>query len=171
MNNKRELIDWQNELSALIDQFNLHAQRTITKRDVLEVMLLTAPELRMTESPGDIWDVEFTLEELEGYVDRAGTFVPIAEVELDEPLIFKGMFEWKADVKIKGQRWRVYQNDADPFPSSPHAHNYEQHVKLHLGTGELYRGRKLKDVLSSKVFKELRDRFSAIGVLLPPLEI
>lgn len=171
MNNKRELIDWQNELSALIDQFNLHAQRTITKRDVLEVMLLTAPELRMIEYPGDIWDVEFTLEELEGYVDRAGTFVPIAEVELDEPLIFKGMFEWKVDVKMKGQRWRVYQNDADPFPSDPHAHNLDQLVKLHFGTGGLYRGRKFEDVLTRKNFLDLRERFAAKGIVLPPLEI
>lgn len=171
MNNKHELIDWQNELSALIDQFNQHAQRTITTRDVHEVMLLTAPELQMIEYPGDMWDVEFTIEELEGYVARAGTFVPIAELELDEPLVFEGMFEWKADVKIKGQRWRVYQNDADPFPSDPHAHNYDQNVKLHLGTGQLYRGRKLKDVLSRKIFLDLRDRFSAKGIVMPPLEI
>lgn len=171
MNNKRELIDWQNELSALIDQFNQNEQRTIATRDVLEVMLLTAPELQTIEHPVYIWDFEFTFEELEGYVDRAGTFVPIAEVELDEPLIFKGMFEWKVDVKMKGQRWRVYQNDADPFPSSPHAHNDEQHVKLHLGTGQLYRGRKLKDVLSRKIFLDLRERFTAKGIVLPPLEI
>lgn len=171
MNNKRNLINWQNELSALIYQFNRNEQRTITKRDVLEVLLLTAPELQTIEYPGDMWGVEFTLEELEGYIARAGTFVPIAEVELDEPLLFKGMFESKADVKMKGQRWRVYQNDADPFPSDPHAHNLDQHVKLHLGTGGLYRGRTLKDVLSRKIFLNLRDRFSAIGVVLPPLEI
>ena len=170
MNNKRNLINWQNELSALIEQFNQNEQRTITKRDVLEVMLLTAPELRMIEYPGDMWDVEFTLEELEGYVARAGTFVPIAEVELDEPLVFKGMFEWKADVKIKGQRWRIHKTDADPFPSDPHAHNYDQNLKLHLGTGELYRGRKMKYVLSRRIFYELRARFTAIGVVLPPLE-
>jgi hypothetical protein len=171
MNNKRNFINWQNELSALINQFNQNAQRTITTRDVLEVMLLTAPVLQTIEHPVDIWDFEFTLEELQGYVARVGSFVPIAEVELDEPLIFKGMFELKADVKMKGHRWRVYQNDADPFPSDPHAHNLDQHVKLHLGTGGLYRGRKLKDVLSRKHFLDLRERFSAIGILLPPLEI
>ena len=171
MKDKRKLIAWQNELSALIEQFNQNEQRTIKTRDVLEVMLLTAPELRMIEYPGDMWDVEFSLEELQGYVARVGSIVPIGEVELEEPLVFKGMFEWKADVKMKGQRWRVYQNDADPFPSDPHAHNLDQIVKLHLGTGGLYRGRKLKDVLPRKHFLDLRERFSAIGIVLPPLEI
>ncbi len=32
----------------------------------------------------------------------------------------------------------VHKNDADPLPSSPHAHNYEQCLKMHLGTGDLY---------------------------------
>jgi hypothetical protein len=45
----------------------------------------------------------------------------------------------KADIKINGEIWRVHKNDADPFPSAPHAHNYRMKCKLHLGNGKLYR--------------------------------
>ena len=43
-------------------------------------------------------------------------------------------------VRSNGEVWQIYQNDADPFPSNPHAHNREKRLKLHLGTGELYLG-------------------------------
>lgn len=41
-------------------------------------------------------------------------------------------------VKVKGEVWTVHKNDADPWPSNPHAHNYEAGLTLHLGTGELF---------------------------------
>ncbi len=41
-------------------------------------------------------------------------------------------------VKVRGEVWRVYKSDADPWPSNPHAHNYETGTKLDLGTGDLY---------------------------------
>jgi hypothetical protein len=43
-------------------------------------------------------------------------------------------------VRSNGEVWQIHQNDADPFPSNPHAHNREKGLKLHLGTGELYFG-------------------------------
>lgn len=44
----------------------------------------------------------------------------------------------KAKVKFSGDVWYVYKTDKDPFPSSPHAHNYSKNLKLHLGNGDLY---------------------------------
>ena len=35
-------------------------------------------------------------------------------------------------VVYRGQLWRVHKNDADPFPSDPHAHNVESGLALHL---------------------------------------
>lgn len=46
--------------------------------------------------------------------------------------------------------WRIHKNDTDPFPSIPHAHNIESGLKLHLGNGELYFGRRFTDKLISK---------------------
>jgi hypothetical protein len=45
-------------------------------------------------------------------------------------------------VRSKGEVWRIHKNDADPWPSNPHAHNLETGLKLHLGTGELFHKRR-----------------------------
>lgn len=47
------------------------------------------------------------------------------------------------DYKVNGEIWRVHRYDADPFPSSPHAHCVGGRdrfigLKLHLCTAELY---------------------------------
>lgn len=52
-------------------------------------------------------------------------------------------FMEEAGYAAGGMKWRVHLSDADPFPSSPHAHcvaGQERHVgcKLHLETGVLY---------------------------------
>lgn len=66
----------------------------------------------------------------------------LAEVTLDEPILPEGIRQMLTEktVKIKGEVWRIHKNDVDPFPSSPHAHNYAAGVVLHLGTGEIFDG-------------------------------
>ena len=46
----------------------------------------------------------------------------------------------EAKVKLKGEIWVAYKYDRDPFPSNPHAHNYDRKLKMHLGTGDVYAG-------------------------------
>ena len=80
----------------------------------------------------------------------------------------------EADVYAGGMKWRVHLNDADPFPSSPHAHciaGQNRHVgcKLHLGTGVLYSGRKPWKRMNDKDFigliKKIQPKFP--NTLLP----
>lgn len=52
-------------------------------------------------------------------------------------------FILEEDFKVSGDVWRVHLNDADPYPSSPHAHcigGTKRFIgnKLHLGTGQLF---------------------------------
>lgn len=45
------------------------------------------------------------------------------------------------DYRVGGEKWRVHLNDADPFPSKPHAHCIDgknKGMKLHLGTAQLF---------------------------------
>jgi hypothetical protein len=47
------------------------------------------------------------------------------------------------DYRVGGEVWRVHKNDADPFPSRPHAHCIGGRsrfigCKLHLGTRQLF---------------------------------
>jgi hypothetical protein len=57
-----------------------------------------------------------------------------------------GKYILEEDFKVAGEVWRVHLNDADPFPSIPHAHcigGAKRFVgcTLHLGTAELFRKR------------------------------
>jgi hypothetical protein len=36
-------------------------------------------------------------------------------------------------IKFKGEKWVVHKNDVDPYPSDPHAHNYEVGLKVASG--------------------------------------
>lgn len=47
----------------------------------------------------------------------------------------------KKNYRVNGEVWVVHKNDIDPFPSSPHAHNYDQNLVMHLGNGRMYRQR------------------------------
>ena len=77
----------------------------------------------------------------------------------------------EAQIKHKGEKWTIYKNDADPFPSNPHAHNYESNLKLHLGNGALYLRRKLVNQMPKKTLKSLRIKISIRNIILPELSI
>lgn len=68
----------------------------------------------------------------------------------------------KARIKVRGVIWEVHKNDSDPFPSNPHAHNYEDGTKLDLSNGTIYKGRQPYKRIDSKALEviqqELRQR-------------
>lgn len=75
----------------------------------------------------------------------------------------------KKKYKIKGEIWDVHLNDVDPFPSSPHAHNYHENLVMHLGNGKLYRKREYVATAKRKQFLKLREMINHVE--LPELEI
>lgn len=92
----------------------------------------------------------------------------IAIVEFDESIVPTGTEHglYEELVKHKGEQWFIHKHDADPFPSNPHAHNYEKGLKLHLGNGLLYFGTKQVGSLSKKVLLSLREKVKHVE--LPP---
>lgn len=95
----------------------------------------------------------------------------LGEIEFQESPIPDGCVRRLDEVTIKrdGCVWRIHKNDADPFPSNPHAHNLESGLKLDLSTGGLYYQRQftgkkisMKDLHYIRTQAELRD------VTLPP---
>ena len=51
----------------------------------------------------------------------------IEDIRLEHSIVPKGTQQRLTEVTIrsKGEIWRVHKNDADPWPSNPHAHNLE----------------------------------------------
>lgn len=105
----------------------------------------------------------------EAFINQFPTF--IARVVLSDTAIPSEIpvLVQKKHYKISGEIWVVHRNDIDPFPSSPHAHNYDQNLVLHLGNGKLYRKRKYVCTAKRTSFLQLRNMIT--NVQLPPLEI
>ncbi len=75
--------------------------------------------------------------------------------------------------KSKGRVWIVHPFDVDPWPSKPHAHEYDQRLKLNLSSGEIFSlpGRKPDGKLGTKELVSIRDEISRRlpNLALPPL--
>lgn len=98
----------------------------------------------------------------------------LAEIEMDEPEIPEGVRLFcllrEADFRISGRLWRIYRNDADPFPSNPHAHWVKEAWKLDLANGDAYLGRKFVGWRMPKPdFARLRRAAESRGIALPHL--
>jgi hypothetical protein len=115
-------------------------------------------------------------------VQEEGEFVEEAEGHVD---VCVGIAQWQLpnanyvleeDFKVGGEIWRVNKNDADPFPSTPHAHCISGRDRfigctLHLGTGELFRnhqslGRKLDASQFQRLIELIRPKFPDIELPL-----
>ena len=72
-------------------------------------------------------------------------------------------------IKSKGEIWYIHKNDIDYFPSIPHAHNYNWHMALHLGNGNLFQGRTPSGKITKKQLMAIRGKVK--NITLPTLEI
>jgi|SRR3569833_381091 len=101
--------------------------------------------------------------------------VKLGEVRLEESLIPEGIprLLTEKEVKFESEIWTIHKNDADPFPSNPHAHNYVEGLAIHLGDGRLFRKRKEVGWLPKKRLLELRSRIqeALTDIQLPALSV
>lgn len=93
-------------------------------------------------------------------VQDHGSFVEVC-VGPTQVQLLDGRFICEADYRVSGEIWQVHKNDADPYPSKPHAHcvgGAKRFVglTLHLGTAELFdKRRALGRKLDSGQFERL----------------
>ena len=125
-----------------------------------------------SENPAYLLDYNLTAERiielLKDYDFRRHKPELLATIEVEEPLIPEGIpgLLIEQTIKTGGEIWRIHKNDADPFPSVPHAHNLETGVVLHLGTGDLYN--KKREVIKNIGCKSLLAiRVKLSGFALP----
>lgn len=94
----------------------------------------------------------------------------LTSVELEEDIIPSDIPRLLREqrIRLNGNVWTIHRNDADPFPSNPHAHNYAEGLKLDLSNGVLYDYRCVAGRIKYKHLLTLRERIQHLD--LPPLE-
>jgi hypothetical protein len=130
-------------LAALAEAIpRLQASSPITIDDAsVEVALV---DVQGVEDGPDLLEEEWTAERivsrLQSYDFRKLHPVLLEQIQLEASIVPAGVIRNLREERVKsnGEVWVIHKNDADPFPSIPHAHNYESGHKLHLGTGELF---------------------------------
>lgn len=117
------LVEYADVLDALVDVFKLESQI-----DLLDEEL----------------NAEAIVKDLSSYNFKKLHPTLIGEVVLQHSILPEQVAQRLVEITVKahGQVWRIYQNDADPFPSNPHAHNVQSGLKLNLNNGELFFGKK-----------------------------
>lgn len=167
------------EISGLINSFIEEggtAARILAARSGLAIELVHVEnalvEVCAVNEPTDLLESRLTRDQilslLASFDFRPYFPVLLAEVAFRNSIIPAGVpvrLE-EQTVRRHGQVWRVHWTDADSFPSNPHAHNLDSGLKLHLGTGELFR----KKVLVGKIRVKdlLAIRSELIRFDLPP---
>src|SRR5258708_37167361 len=86
------------------------------------------------ENPVDLLNRDWTPTEIAHALSEFdfAQLKPLAMVELEASILPPGVPRRLDEVKVKvrGEGWCIHKKDLDPFPSSPHAHNYDSGHKM-----------------------------------------
>lgn len=114
----------------------------------------------------EIADMDLTYDSIKEIYQQSGEYkaqpIVLATVELPETIIPEDTEQAINEQQVRhcGEVWVIHRNDADPFPSDPHAHNYESNLKLHLGTGNLYLKKRIVGKVGRKELIAIREKIS-----------
>ncbi len=169
MRRKLELLG--DELDALAEKLTGERGYDVSSKDILCALILRHEALRDIQMSSDVWNLDASVESIEGLV-RTFDFQELRiEIVHETTLPWQARFHTKANIKVKGEVWTIHKYDADPFPSNPHAHNFDQNLKLDLRNGDCYRGRVLQCTLPRKELIEIRSRCEQRGVVLQAIAV
>jgi len=128
------------------------------------------------DNPTDIIFKKLTTEEIVSIVSKnILRVIPLYEIIVEKSILPDNFNRTliKAELRFKGEKWVIHKWDKDFFPSSPHAHNYEKNVTLHLGNGSFYEKRIKQGQINKKDFINLGNLIQPkiLPVMLPTLEV
>jgi hypothetical protein len=131
--------------------------------DSMEIQLALCEKLKIQSFPPiELLDKKLSSDQMVDILKDYNFLKPekIDEIVLNESILPEGTPKLLTEltVKIKGEVWQIHKSDVDPFPSTPHAHNYDSGISLHLGTGQIFKKRVSKGFLDCKKLKVLRDK-------------
>lgn len=144
-----------------------------TEIDSMDLQLALCEELGIESmQPVELLDRNLSSEQMIELLSEHCFAKPeiIDRIELDESILPDGIPKLLTEqtIKVKGEVWVIHKCDADPFPSTPHAHNFESGISLHLGTGEFFQRRRSKGFLNCKRLIFVREKIK--GHELPILD-
>lgn len=158
-----------NRLGPIIERGNAKRTTKVSQTDVLMGLILTEKSLQEIDGSAQVWRFETTEAYLEQFIMSFDFETIRTEVEHETTIPYLTRFHTKVAVKSRGEKWVLHKYDADPFPSNPHAHNFDQNLKLDLSNGGLFRKRERTASISMKELLEIRMLFEQKGFLMPPL--
>lgn len=155
-----EMYDLQEKLAG---HFSKTSNLDITRPDIFNALFIVYEEIEGLEWGGDVWDLKFNLKDAIAALSRFNFDTLKNPIYTDDIIPKHCLFmEKKVRIKNSGRIWVIHKNDADPFPSNPHAHELSENIKLDLTNGKLYRKKKHLDSISKNELLNIRHKFTQV---------
>jgi len=168
LNRRSELDSILNKLS---EYYSSLEKESITREDIFDSLYLILKDKYDWEHPLDFWDLDINYTEAESLLSDFNFKTVLFKVESNEDIISHDLLmQFKVKIKSKGLIWLIHKNDADPFPSNPHAHQMDSGLKLDLSNGKCYKKTKLVSMIKKKDLIIIRNQASR-NFDLPELDI
>jgi len=140
------------ELTLLLD-------RPVADRDVMNALYLLYADEDDMEWIGDVWDLDISYDQALAVLRNFDFGILTQQIEIeDEAILAHFVLNKKVRFKAAGSTWIIHKNDADPFPSNPHAHHAELNQKLDLSNGNCYKKKQFLFKIPEKPFLRIRKR-------------
>lgn len=131
--------------------------RTSINERLMDICLIEHFDL---EKEIDIISYNLDSKDIVAILKNSDNLYPVynQEIQVDMSLLASNLPQPLTEqiAKHKGVIWNVHKYDKDVFPSNPHAHNYEENVKLNLFTGELFKKKECIGKLSAKDLSSIK---------------
>jgi hypothetical protein len=136
--------------------------------DLIKILMASLMDKFKCSNSIEFYDCPITKKEIDEILDNYDFNQINNEIEFDFkiPTVLEEI-ETKVKIKNKGKIFLIHKNDADPFPSNPHAHWIDTNFKIDLRNGDCYHKSKLVSTLSKKEFNLLIEKIKNLGVELP----
>lgn len=137
--------------------------RHVTIELIVNALFILLTDSNNLEILTDVWHVDITYEEELNLLEEFDFDIFYKKVETSNDILDGDyLYFEKAKIKHKNFSWFIHKNDADPFPSHPHAHCLSQNLKLDLSNGNCYRVRQYVDTIKKKDLLAIREKFEQV---------
>ncbi|MDI5898006.1 hypothetical protein [Flavobacterium yafengii] len=152
-------------LDLILNKLSIHYSEikniAISREDIFDAIFLSLKDKFEWEYPLDFWDLEIKYEEAKNVISNFDFKTVLFKITTDEHIIPQDLLmQFKVKIKSKGLIWLIHKNDVDPFPSIPHAHEYNSGIKLDFKNGNCYRKKELIFTIKKKDLLEIRKQAS-----------